>query len=443
MWKTFVRVILLHPIEAKVWLSKDERGYRLPSYTYTYKERAYLTDQYEGAFIPGLQEVCGCPLYLMKSVDQWEDVNCQRARFIGVFGIREGLPKHGEWVDLEAMSLGTFAVRKHGELVQQVLRELETEESVRPACPWQYRGWFEHAVAWIEQELLRLGHGSVTDIEQRRTTTDSAILHAQTNHGGFYFKAVANRHKFTNEPVLANALATQYPHLIPKPICIDPERRWMLTPEFGPVIDDPERDIDLLTQAVYTYGQVQLDSATHTTDFLQGDPLGLGLDHFYATVEALIKNKAEILEPEEVDAFYRHLPLIKEHIQELAGSPIPQTILHGDLGPHNIAQQNGRPVIFDWTRACVSFPFFDLFELLYRVRPRFPATSVPSRESNLGALNPTQDALKTAYLSAWTACAPLSELERLWSIAEPLGNLFLASHDSEVVRLALRSIAGD
>ena len=54
----------------------------------------------------------------------------------------------------------------------------------------------------------------------------------------------------------------------------------MLTPEFGPTLEDPERDIELLTQAVCEFGQMQLDSSAHTDSLMPDDRLGFDLDQF-------------------------------------------------------------------------------------------------------------------------------------------------------------------
>ena len=49
---------------------------------------------------------------------------------------------------------------------------------------------------------------------------------------------------------------------------------------------------------------------------------------------------------------------------QLAAYGVPETLVHGDLHEHNVALAGGRPVIFDWSDACVAHPFFDLITLL-------------------------------------------------------------------------------
>ena len=413
MWKTDVHGILLHPTESKAWLSVDLQGYRLPGLTFGHAEGVYLPNQFDGALIPRLREAYGCDLHLLKQVVEWQDSESQRASVVCVLELEEGQPTQGEWVDIQTMSSRPFSVSEHGQLARQALSELEEEAPSTQHQPWRRRGWYGQAVRWIEQELPRLGYGSVTHIDQVRSTGISAILRAHTGQGVFYFKAVADLPWLTNEPVVADALGTRYPKLIPKPICTDGARRWMLTAAFGPPLNDPERDKEALVQAVCAYGQMQLDSVAHATDLLQTDLFGYDLDRLPSKVEALVRESAveELLEPEESKLLRHHLSLVSKYSRRLMDSPVPQTIVHGDFTPHNIAQRNGEPLVYDWTNASISFPFFDMVELL---RHREVRT--------------IQSQLKTAYLSAWTGCAPLSELEGLWVASEPLGFLFMALH---------------
>ncbi|NKB66121.1 MAG: phosphotransferase [Candidatus Latescibacteria bacterium] len=413
MWTTDVRGILLHPTEAKAWLLADPEGYRLPGFTFGHAEGVYLPNQFDGALIPGLREVYGCDLYLLRQVAEWQDFDSQRAKVVCVLEMKEGQPTKGEWMDIQTTSLQPFNEPEHGQLVRQALSELGEEGVTPPQCPWQRRGWFRQAVRWIEQELPRLGYGPVTNIEQGRATNNSAILRAHSSQGVFYFKAVADVPWLANESVVVDTLATHYPHLIPKPICTDTARRWMLTAEFGPLLNDPERDQEVLVRAVYAYGQMQLDSVAHTTDLLATDLFGYDLDRFSSKVEALVRESAveELLESEDITKLRHYLSLVDEYSRRLTNSSIPQTIVHGDFTIHNIARRNGDPLVFDWTSASISFPFFDMVELL---RHR----EVETIHSDL----------KMAYLSAWTGCAPISELEKLWVVAEPLGFLFMALH---------------
>lgn len=429
MWKTDVWGILLHPTQAKVWILPSAQGYRLPSFTLEYSENIFQNNHLRRTLpvILGLQEAYSCDLYLMQTMNQWEDPKNQQSRVVCVFEIKERHPTHGEWMDIQTMASRSFAVDQHGELVSRVLDELEEGRATPPEFPWQRRGWFKQVVRWIERELSKLDYGPVTNVEQLQTSIYDVLLRVHADQAVFYFKTMVDLHWLANESMVADTLGARYPHLIPKPVCIDAGRRWMLTAAFGPTLENPKRDKELLVQAAHAFGQMQLDSAAHLTDLLETDTWGCDLQRLPFTWEKYLRESKvmKLLEAEEVAALQRYLPQIKEYIGQLADSPIPQTIVHGDFGPYNIAQRDGKPLIFDWTHVGISFPFFDMVELLHRVRPLSVGGDTSVRTPEVDAI---KDRIKTAYLEAWTACAPMSELEKLWTVAEPLGFVSMALH---------------
>ena len=285
--------------------------------------------------------------------------------------------------------------------------------------------WHQEAVQWIELELPRLGYDDVARIENGPKDKPH-ILRVHTDLGVFYFKAVPNENWLANEPVIATALATHYPHLIPKPVCIDAERRWMITPEFGETLEHSERDAALLVQVARVYGEMQLDSVAHL-HLVENDIWGCHLAMLPSTWETYVHESKVLkaLKAKEIDALQHTVPLVNDYIQQLVNAPIPQTIVHGDLGPYNIAQYNGKPIVFDWTHVGISFPFFDMVELLHRVRPLSAGESASVRTPEVDAIKAR---MKEAYLSAWTDCASVAELEKLWMVSEPVGFVSMALH---------------
>ena len=139
----------------------------------------------------------------------------------------------------------------------------------------------------------------------------------------------------------------------------------------GPTLEDAERDVEMLVEAVRAFGQMQIDSALRPMPWIEGDPFGVNLARLPSTWETYTQEGRALdsLEPQEVAGLQQCVPLVKGLIRQLVESPIPQTLIHGDFGPYNIAQREGRPLIFDWTSVGVGFPFFDMVELLHRTRP--------------------------------------------------------------------------
>jgi aminoglycoside phosphotransferase (APT) family kinase protein len=114
----------------------------------------------------------------------------------------------------------------------------------------------------------------------------------------------------------------------------------------------------------------------------------------------------EQLEPAERALLPRRAEQLREAIAELAAFGVPETLLHGDLHPGNIAVRDGRVLAFDWTDAAVSHPFLDLVTFAKQHSPT--------------SQNPR---LKDAYLAEWEEYATPADLRRALSLAEELGAL--------------------
>ena len=105
--------------------------------------------------------------------------------------------------------------------------------SARP--PWEKRGWYGGAVAWIEEQLARLGYTSNGPVDQVKTAWScSCILRpVPTTAGYLYFKATYARPPA--EVMVIQELARRWPSHVPTLVATDVgASRWMLMEDFGP-----------------------------------------------------------------------------------------------------------------------------------------------------------------------------------------------------------------
>jgi Ser/Thr protein kinase RdoA (MazF antagonist) len=121
-------------------------------------------------------------------------------------------------------------------------------------------------------------------------------------------------------------------------------------------------------------------------------------------------------------------PRLRAMCAELAAYQIPQTLVHGDLHGDNVAARDGHTLVFDWTDACLSHPFFDLMTTLF-------------------ADEATQTQLWRAYLDCFSEYEPPERLLAAWALARPLCALHHAvSYQSITANLEPRTrgeFAGD
>ncbi len=233
----------------------------------------------------------------------------------------------------------------------------ESREGMPQALqPWEYAGWFATAADWIEAKLP-----AAVRVDQYATWSVSSLHRVETAAGRYYFKAAPSI--FRHEAFVTQMLAERFPETIPRPIAIDDERGWFLTADFGnqlvATMDAPhwEGALDALVT-------LQRSSVASVESLLRSGCIDRRPGVLQGQVEELAAEGSEWLPDEMVDATSGGLSRFQDLCEEIASSPIPNTLVHGDFHAENVAVSEGRYLIFDWTDACIAHPFVDVATFL-------------------------------------------------------------------------------
>ncbi|MGH2558808.1 MAG: hypothetical protein ACRDJH_07070 [Thermomicrobiales bacterium] len=165
------------------------------------------------------------------------------------------MPEDGRWLPITGVEPSDEAEDHTWPLVATVLRD-PTGPASRTRRPWAERGWYEEAVAWVEDAPRAGGLELTAPPEQLRTWGLSTVIRFGTSTGDAYFKAAVftgpgsaeddrgPSFLFANEAALLSGLTARFPDHLPVPIAVDPERVWMLLLDAGSFLADC-RDIDV------------------------------------------------------------------------------------------------------------------------------------------------------------------------------------------------------
>jgi len=239
-------------------------------------------------------------------------------------------------------------------------------------------------------------------VEQVRCWSLSCVLRAKTTTQTLYFKTAAALPSFGHEPALMEELSQWYPDNIPQPLSIARRQRWMLLADWGEAIgwEAAIKDRELM---YHTLARLQVDAAARAGQLLTLGCIDRRLDVLAAQIDPLLEDDSALALLEDTErAHLRSLgPRLKMMCDELAAYNLPATLVHGDLHPGNVALRAGNILIFDWTDACVTHPFFDLMHLFY-------------------AEEAVQTKLREDYFEAWTEFEPIERLRVAWTLAAPL-----------------------
>ncbi len=313
-------------------------------------------------------------------------------------------PSHGRWV--ESADLDRLRVDDADRpLLRSYLDELGSGAIPEQRPPWARTGWAADVRDWIHGETKRLGHVLV-GIEQVKHWSISSVLRVRTNGPTMYFKVPARLPLFVEEGIVTARLAERFPGYVPAPLAVEPERGWLLLPEFDELFDW-NAPLGTRTDALRRFAGLQRRSAALTDELLADGCLDRRLEVLEAQIHPLLHDPVATARftVDETVELRRLEPALKQLCRRLDALGLPATLLHGDLHMLNVARLNGELVYFDWTDACISHPFLDLISLQWE----------PDETSRAVLLN--------AYLEGWDGEAEpevLQEAVELAAVVRPL-----------------------
>ncbi len=294
---------------------------------------------------------------------------------------------------------------------------LPADSPVTPA--WTRPGWYDETMPWIDEQLSLAGTPRTGVPAQVRSWGLSNVLRCPTAKGEVYFKALAHSSTirparadalpllFAHEPLLLQGLSAARPGEVPAPLAIDEKRAWMLLPDLGPPLAQ-QQDVSLWIDSLRGHARLQRSFADQPDRLLSFTCVDRRLAVLDGEIDRLFgPNPAtERLGPGERAKLPRRAEQLRAAISELAAIGVPETLLHGDLHPGNLAVRDGKVLAFDWTDAAVSHPFLDLVTFVDKRSP-----------------NSADPRVKDAYLAEWEEYAAPAALRRALELAQELGFL--------------------
>lgn len=294
------------------------------------------------------------------------------------------------------------------EVVRTALAEAESGMAPPSRRPWERPGWHSRAEEWIRAAAAEHGYTAAGPVEDIRTWSISRVLRLPTDRGYLYFKASGGSRLFCREAVVTDVLARRFPAHIPPPIAIDPDRSWILTPDFGEPIGNDSSTAHR-AEALRQLAKLQVEASASVGHLLDLGCMDRRLPILAGQIKQLlptIKTSTGLTEM-EIARLKSSIPLLATLCARLATYRVPPTLTHGDLHMNNIAMRKGSAppptfLFFDWTDACISHPFFDLLPIMARMNGNERA------------------GITAAYLEPWTAFEPMPRLWDMVALALPL-----------------------
>lgn len=272
--------------------------------------------------------------------------------------------------------------------------------------PWIRPGWFARTSEWMLGRMAAAGH----DPDGRPTTVYSSplgiVLRAPSVAGACFLKCAAPH--FAAEASITAALATHTPAWVPDVLAVDPDENWLLMRDLGRDVlgDGP---VDAWVDGLVRFGEIQLAWVDRANQLIAAGAPHRGLERLMEAVPDMIDRNGlgARLAPDVRAAWDVALPRLVDACERLGDLGLPETVIHGDLHPWNIARTDRGLVVFDWSDGAIGHPFIDLPVFLTRT------ASLELRRQ-----------IRDAYLELWFAWLPAADLEATVDLAMVVGSLY-------------------
>ena len=400
-WRSHLAGVLRHPSKPRILLLRSDRVWRLPGVVV--KEAVWVANA--ATVVSAFERRLRTRPWLLRQLRLERREEAQRLDALFELELADPLweaPAHGRWIksgDLDRLRIDGVDRR----FLSSYLDELEAGVIPKERPPWARSGWATEVRSWIERETARLGH-VLAGIEQVKQWSISSVLRVRTDGPTMYFKVPARLPLFVEEGLVTARLAERFPGYVPAPLAVEPERGWLLLPEFDELFD---WDAPLATraEALQRFARLQRRSADVTDELLADGCLDRRLEVLEAQIDPLLHDPVATARftVDEIVELRRLEPALADLCRRLAALALPATLLHGDLHMLNVARLNGDLVYFDWTDACISHPFLDLISLEWE----------PDETSRAVLLN--------AYLEGWDGAAEPEVLQEAVELAAVVG----------------------
>jgi hypothetical protein len=297
---------------------------------------------------------------------------------------------------------------------------------------WMDDEWRTEVLAWVDMACEAYSLKRIGALQDATSSFRAKHLRVPTDSGILFFKAVAPGQLF--EPPVTAAAATLVPDRLVMPLAIDPERGWMLSPDYGATLDGLATTPELWVRALGALGALQrevVDSEEALFDAgLQiQDPAWIPEEFNNAlTLHASLPADHPLGIPaRDADHAFAALKDIEQACAQLIAGPIPLSLEHGSFDRRRVfapTDDKSAPRILNLGDAHWAHPFASLARPLERMRIDFRATADDPRI--LAAIG--------AYLSAWDDYGSPDELYGL--VAPALRISPLHTHETWLQLLA-------
>ena len=291
-------------------------------------------------------------------------------------------------------------------------------------------GWIDDVMEWIQGQLQPHGNTLTGKFDQLSGSACATLVRFETQESAVWFRAYDPRN--TAGFVTNVTIAEKHPGQTPKILAAQEKWHALLMEEVQGKRLDEMQDARVWAAALLEMSKLQVSHVADANVLVcQGfkdrriDILLSDIGPFFELMEEVMarqpKTPPPVLTPSE-------LRVIRDEscsaINRLLKGGIPASLLHGDVGPHNVLISAKGPVYIDWSEASVSHPFLFCEYMLEFIQ-----------KDHVNLISHKKDLMRV-YAEPWKAFATETEISEAFQLTPILAPLFLALVTSTKIKLS-------
>jgi hypothetical protein len=216
---------------------------------------------------------------------------------------------------------------------------------------------------WADAALDAVGRPRTQSATQVKTWNLSCVHQIPTDEGPVWLKRVNGWQ--TPESVVIAAIAALDPDLVPTVLAADPDTARTLVEEArGQDCWSP--DEATVEHAVRRWVAVQAALATDAdrSGLLEAGVPDWSLAHLEERLATALVDRPGTLPPDEHAMLVELMAGLPARLEALAGTGLPNTLVHGDFQGGNWRSDGTNLILMDWSDAAITHPALDVVGLL-------------------------------------------------------------------------------
>lgn len=244
---------------------------------------------------------------------------------------------------------------------------------------WAEDEWQSEVEAWIDMACETYTLKRISPLQVGRPSIRSIHIRVHTDAGLLFFKALAPGQLF--EARLTSAAASLAPEQLVMPLAIDPERGWMLSPDYGATLDKLAPTPVLWARALGSLGRLQRSLVPYEQTLFDAglqimDPQWLPEEFNNALMlhASLPPEHPLGIPARDADHAFAVFGEIEQACQRLAAGPVPLSLEHGSFDLRRAfapTDETAVPRLLNLSDSHWAHPFASLERAIERMRIDF------------------------------------------------------------------------